>query len=118
MRTLAELLASHCQPLDRHAALSATQVAAQLAVVPDWQAVDGTIRRTYRFADYFETIAFVNALAYMVHREDHHPDLLVGYDRCEVRFATHSAGGVSDNDFICAAKAEAIFAQRCGGAPA
>jgi len=118
MRTLTELLASHCQPLDRHAALSATQVAAQLAVVPDWQAVDGTIRRTYRFADYFETIAFVNALAYMVHREDHHPDLLVGYDRCEVRFATHSAGGVSDNDFICAAKADAIFAQRYGGAPA
>lgn len=118
MRTLAALLSSHCRPLDRHAALSASQVAAQLAVLPEWSAADGTIRRTYRFADYFDTIAFVNALAFMVHREDHHPDLVVGYDRCEVRFATHSVDGVSDNDFICAAKADAIFAQRYGGAAA
>jgi 4a-hydroxytetrahydrobiopterin dehydratase len=51
----------------------------------------------------------------MVHREDHHPDLVVGYNRCEIRFSTHSAAGVTENDFICAAKADAIF-DHCYGA--
>ena len=54
----------------------------------------------------------MNALAWIVHAEDHHPNLAVGYNRCEVRFSTHSAGGITDNDFICAAKADAIYAQR------
>ena len=54
----------------------------------------------------------------MVHGEDHHPDLRVGHDRCEVRFSTHSVGGISENDFICAAKADAIFERRCGSAAA
>ncbi len=117
MRPLAELLALHCRPLEGHAAMNAGQIAAQLAVLPQWRLADGTIGRSYRFAGYFETIAFVNALAWMVHREDHHPELTVGYDRCEVRFSTHSAGGISVNDFICAARADAIFAGRRGSAP-
>jgi 4a-hydroxytetrahydrobiopterin dehydratase len=88
------------------------EVAAQLSVLPEWKLVDGAIARTFRFPNYHETIAFVNALAWVVHGEDHHPDLAVGYDRCEVRFSTHSVGGISENDFICAAKADAIHAQR------
>jgi 4a-hydroxytetrahydrobiopterin dehydratase len=116
MRTAAELLAARCRALEGQAAMDRDEVAAQLAALPQWQLADGVISRTFRFADYFETIAFVNALAWMVHREDHHPDLLVGYNRCEVRFSTHSVGGISDNDFICAAKADAIFAHRCGSA--
>ena len=72
----------------------------------------GAITRSFRFADYRATIAFVNALAWVVHAEDHHPELVVGYDRCEVRFVTHSVGGVTGNDFICAAKADALYAQR------
>ena len=118
MRTAAELLAAHCRPLQGPTAMSAGEVGAQLAALPHWHLADGAICRTFRFADYFETIAFVNALAWMVHREDHHPDLHVGYDRCEVRFSTHSVGGISENDFICAAKADAIFEQRYGGAAA
>jgi len=117
MRSAAELLAAHCRPPAGHAAMSVGQVAEQLAVLPDWRLLDGAIARCYRFTDYYDTIAFVNALAWMVHREDHHPDLIVGYDRCVVRFSTHSVGGISDNDFVCAAKADAIFAQH-DGAPA
>jgi 4a-hydroxytetrahydrobiopterin dehydratase len=98
--------------------LSASEVAAQLSVLPGWQVVHGAIARSFRFSNYHETIAFVNALAWVVHAEDHHPDLAVGYDRCEVRFGTHSVGGISDNDFICAAKADAIYAQRASSASA
>jgi 4a-hydroxytetrahydrobiopterin dehydratase len=118
MRTAAELLAAHCQPLDEQAAMTTEQVEAQLAALPQWRLVDGAISRRYRFGDYFETMAFVNALAWMVHREDHHPELRIGYQQCEVSFSTHSAGGISDNDFICAAKADAIFTQRYGSATA
>ena len=109
-----ELLRSHSRPLEGHAAMTPVQVQAQLAALPEWTQADGAIGREFRFADYFETIAFVNALAFMVHREDHHPDLQVGYNRCGVRFNTHSVSGISLNDFICAAKADAIFEQRSG----
>lgn len=112
MLTRAELLARDCRRLEGHCALSAAAVTRQLAALPDWQCVDGSLVRAFRFAGYYETLAFVNALAFMVHREDHHPDLVVGYNRCEVRFNTHSVGGISENDFICAAKADAIFTQQ------
>jgi 4a-hydroxytetrahydrobiopterin dehydratase len=110
MHTRAELLSMSCRPLEGEAAIGAAAVQAQLAAVPDWALREGSLVREYRFADYYETIAFVNALAWVVHREDHHPDLLVGYNRCEVRFNTHSVGGISLNDFICAAKADALAA--------
>jgi 4a-hydroxytetrahydrobiopterin dehydratase len=115
MRTVADLLATRCRPVDGQPPMSAEQVTRQLAALAQWRLVDGAIGRTFRFADYFETIAFVNALAWMVHAEDHHPDLRVGYDRCEVRYSTHSVGGISENDFVCAAKADAIYAQRDSG---
>lgn len=70
---------------------------------------DGTeIVRELRFANYYETMAFVNAGAWISHRENHHPDLEVGYNRCRVRYSTHAIGGLSDNDFICAAKMDAL----------
>jgi 4a-hydroxytetrahydrobiopterin dehydratase len=83
----------------------------QLKVLPDWSLAvqDPAITRSYRFSNYYETIAFVNALAYVMHREDHHPDLQVSYNRCIVKFNTHSAGGITQNDFICAAKCDAVF---------
>lgn len=115
MLTRADLLARHCRPLTQ-GAMDEAQVREQLAALPDWSLRDGAIARTYAFADYHDTIAFVSALAWMIHAEDHHPELRVGYDRCEVRFNTHSVGGVTDNDFICAAKADAIFARQFGGA--
>ncbi|MFN9030807.1 MAG: 4a-hydroxytetrahydrobiopterin dehydratase [Betaproteobacteria bacterium] len=114
MLTRAQLLARTSRALEGHAAMTEAQVQAQLAAVPDWALVNGALERSYRFANYHETIAFVNALAFVVHREDHHPDLAVSYNRCTVRFNTHSVGGISENDFICAAKADALHAQHFG----
>jgi 4a-hydroxytetrahydrobiopterin dehydratase len=115
MRSLADLLQLHCRHLDG-AAMADADIAAQLAVLPAWQFESGALARTFRFGNYYETLAFVNALAFMIHREDHHPDLLVSYNRCSVRFNTHSVGGISENDFICAAKTDAVFAQQFGTA--
>ena len=82
-----------------------------LAELEGWStSADGkSILRTLRFKNYYETMAFVNALAFIAHREDHHPDLLVSYNSVEVRFATHAIGGLSENDFICAAKVDALL---------
>jgi len=66
------------------------------------------LRKTFRFANYYETIAFVNAIAWVAHRQDHHPDLSVHYNRISVTWSTHDAGGVTLNDCICAAKIEQI----------
>jgi 4a-hydroxytetrahydrobiopterin dehydratase len=104
----------HCRPLKgTEHRLPAATVTRALATLPDWQLVEGgqALSRTFRFADYYRTLAFVNALAFVAHREDHHPDLGVHYDRCVVRYSTHDCGGVTDNDLICAAKAERLYAE-------
>lgn len=74
-----------------------------------WQQSGNLIGKTYRFKNYYQTIAFVNAIAWMAHREDHHPNLAVAYDSCRVEYSTHAINGLSENDFICAAKADALF---------
>ena len=78
---------------------------------PDWRLVeDGkALRRDLKFADFWRTMSFVNALAHVANTEDHHPDLEIGYNYCRIRFSTHAVGGLSDNDFICAAKADALL---------
>ena len=111
-----ELLTRHCRPLDASAALRGAPLTTRMQALPQWTIAHDTITRTYNFADYFQTIAFVNALAFMVHREDHHPDLTVTKNRCTVSFSTHSASGITENDLICAAKADAIFDQHYAGA--
>ena len=94
-------------------ALDPRELATLLAQVPEWQLEGARIVRSFAFADYRETIAFVNALAEMVHIENHHPDLTVRYRHCIVAYTTHSAGhAVSLNDIICAAKADAIYEER------
>ena len=91
-------------------ALTAIEIEANLAQHPGWQLHAGALEKTYRFANYHETMAFVNAVAFIAHAQDHHPDLSVHYDRCVVRYSTHDVGGLSENDFICAAKADALAA--------
>ncbi len=102
---------AHCEPRrgPEHR-IDADQATARLADLPDWTLVEdgAAITRTFRFADYYRTLAFVNALAYVAHEQDHHPDLSVHYDRCVVRYSTHDVGGLSENDFICATKADAL----------
>ena len=96
-------------------ALSATEIVTQLSKLNGeqplgWRLIDGALEKTYTFKNYHETIGFVNALAFIANAEDHHPDLAVSYGRCTVRFNTHSVGGISVNDFICAAKVDALVA--------
>lgn len=74
-----------------------------------WRLDAGALVKRFRFRDYCETIAFVNLSAWLSHREDHHPELVVGYDECRVAYLTHSIGGLSENDFICAAKLDALL---------
>ncbi|WP_455222899.1 4a-hydroxytetrahydrobiopterin dehydratase [Kaarinaea lacus] len=80
----------------------------------DWsvQQQPPELQRSLRFKNYYHTMAFVNALAWVAHQEDHHPDLEVSYNRCVVHFSTHSIGGISENDFICAAKLDALLANQ------
>lgn len=89
--------------------MNAGEVAKHLAQAPGWAWVDGAIQKRYDFTDFHRTMAFVNAVAWVAHAEDHHPDLAVSYNRCTVRFNTHSVGGISVNDFICAAKVDALL---------
>ena len=107
---MSTLATRRCLPLEGHPAMTAADIAAHLSQAPGWALVDGAIQKRYDFADYHRTMAFVNALAWIAHTEDHHPDLLVSYNRCTVRFNTHSVGGISINDFICAAKLDALSA--------
>lgn len=81
-----------------------------LSALEHWQVESGALVRGFRFRDHYETIAFVNLVAWLSHREDHHPELLVGYNECRVAYHTHSIGGLSENDFICAAKLDALHA--------
>jgi 4a-hydroxytetrahydrobiopterin dehydratase len=91
--------------------LSAEDAQRLLDALPGWALVENgeAMGKTFKFKDYYRTMAFVNALAFVAHRENHHPDLGVHYDRVEVRYSTHDVGGLSENDFICAAKIEQLF---------
>ena len=95
-------------------ACSATEVVTHLSKLEGWKLTgDGAnvaVEKTFHFADYFETIAFVNAVALVAHKQDHHPDLQVHYNRCMVRFNTHDVGGISASDFDCAAQVDALLA--------
>ncbi|HWW22004.1 MAG TPA: 4a-hydroxytetrahydrobiopterin dehydratase [Steroidobacteraceae bacterium] len=102
----------HCQPCEgKVAAYTTAQAGAALTqLAPGWQLIeDGrAIKREFKFRDFFRTMSFVNALAHIANIEDHHPDLELGYNYCRVRFSTHALGGLSDNDFICAAKIDRL----------
>lgn len=93
--------------------LSEARVRELLPDVPGWELAEQgrALIKTFTFPDYYRTMAFVNALAYMAHREDHHPDLGVHYNRCVVRYSTHDVDGLSENDFICAAKTERLIGE-------
>ena len=106
---MSNLLHQRCTAVASGTPMSDAAVHDHLAQVSGWHFNGGAIEKTYSFKNYHETIAFVNALAWICHTEDHHPELAVSYSRCVVRFNTHSAGGITINDFICAAKADALI---------
>jgi len=90
--------------------LTDEELRAHLATLPGWSFADNRISKSYSFDDFHRTMAFVNAVAWVAHRQDHHPDLTVGYNRCGVTYTTHDAGGVTLNDCICAARVERLTA--------
>ena len=108
-----DLKSKHCTPCEGGIApLSATEIERLLADLKGW-AVDGkSLLKTYPFSNYYETLAFVNATAWISHHENHHPDLEVGYKHCRVRYFTHAIDGLSENDFICAARIDALLPAR------
>lgn len=111
MSDLIPLARARCLPLkgSEHK-LNPARIAELLPQVPEWELVENghALARTFAFDNYYRTMAFVNALAFIAHEQDHHPDLSVHYNRAVVRYSTHDVGGLSENDFICAAKADAL----------
>jgi 4a-hydroxytetrahydrobiopterin dehydratase len=105
---LLALAAMRCRP--NAPRLGADELEGHVGVLSGWQATSTGLLRSFRFADYGATLAFVNAVAWIAAREDHHPELAVAYGTCQVTWSTHSAGGITLNDAICAAKVERLFA--------
>lgn len=105
-----DLTARRCKPCEGGSApLAAAQAQELLGQLKGWIIENGSLVKLYPFSNYYQTMAFVNALAWVSHREDHHPDLRVAYNSCRVEYVTHAIGGLSENDFICAAKCDALF---------
>lgn len=94
------------------AALSADEQQLLMSQLQGWgidsSAPGGVLCKTFTLADFHRTMAFVNAVAYIAHEQDHHPDMAVSYKHCTLRWSTHSVGGLSINDFICAARVDAL----------
>lgn len=108
MGFVCDLSNKHCKPCEGGIpALTQTEIDALM--IPGWQQAGQTIAKVFTFKDYYQVIAFVNAVAWMTHREDHHPDLAVTFNSCRVEYSTHAIGGLSENDFVCAAKVDALF---------
>ena len=104
---MSELATQHCK--SDVTKLSAEAIEDSLSEIsPEWvfNPETQTISRTFKFKNYYETMAFVNVVATIAHQKDHHPDMNVGYNTCQVTYSTHSVDGLSDNDFICAAKVD------------
>ena len=105
-----ELATRKCKPCEGGVAPFTPDEAKQLLKnLKGWSVEHGKLAKVFPFQNYYQTMAFVNALAWISHREDHHPHLGVGYNKCRVEYSTHAIGGLSENDFICAAKCDALF---------
>jgi 4a-hydroxytetrahydrobiopterin dehydratase len=105
-----DLAKSKCKPCEGGVSpLNIDEIGKLLKQLQGWEHTGGVIAKTYTFKNYYQTLAFVNAAAWISHRDDHHPDIAVGYNQCRVSYVTHAINGLSENDFICAAKLDALF---------
>lgn len=110
MTKLINLASQRCKPCEAGSSpLTQSKIDSLMSQLDNWQQYDHLISKTYRFKDYYQTIAFVNAIAWMSHHEDHHPELTVSYNSCRVEYTNHAIYGLSENDFICAAKMDELF---------
>ena len=107
---ICDLSSKHCKPCEgRTSPLAEESVENLLRSLQGWEHEKGSIVKSFEFKNYYQTMAFVNAVAWIAHSEDHHPELEVSYRFCRVRYSTHAVGGLSDNDFICAAKVDGLI---------
>lgn len=112
MSEVCDLTDRHCEPCEGGVApMSREQAEALLADVPGWSISENgrMISRRFEFPGFFRTMSFINAMAWVVNNEGHHPDFSAGYNYCEVGFTTHAIDGLSENDFICAARLNALL---------
>lgn len=110
MSDICDLSNMKCKPCEGGMQpLPQDEICKLLMQLDEWVQQDLIIGKTFVFKNYYQTIAFVNAVAWLSHREDHHPNLSVGYNRCKVEYFTHAVNGLSENDFICAAKVNQLF---------
>lgn len=108
--SLCDIAERRCQPCEGGtAALDPATAESLLLSLPGWTLSEQQIEKTFNFKNHYETMAFVNAIAWVSHRENHHPELRVGYKDCWVSYSTHAIGGLSENDLICAAKLERLL---------
>jgi 4a-hydroxytetrahydrobiopterin dehydratase len=111
MGFVCDLTNKNCKPCEGGVPpLTQPEIDELMKQLEGWEQHEQAIAKTYQFKNYYQTIAFVNAVAWMTHREDHHPDLKVTFNGCTVEYSTHAIQGLSENDFICAAKVDALFA--------
>ncbi len=108
--TAPDLARQKCKPCEGGVTpLKTQEIENLLKQLSGWEYTNGVIAKIYQFKNYYQALAFVNATAWISHREDHHPDITVGYNQCRVAYSTHAIGGLSENDFICAAKLDQLF---------
>ncbi|KAA9133341.1 4a-hydroxytetrahydrobiopterin dehydratase [Marinihelvus fidelis] len=110
--TVCNLEDRHCAPCEGGVdAFDEATARQMLADVPGWDIADSgkALVRRFEFKGFYRTMAFINAMAWIANRENHHPDFSAGYNYCDVTFTTHAIGGLSENDFICAAKVSALI---------
>ena len=106
---ITELTSKSCKPCEGGMpAMTSEEIDAMMPQIEDWAFVDGHIERTFDFNNYYQTISFVNAVAWVANAEGHHPNLEVDFRQCKVKFWTHAIDGMSENDFICAAKIDQL----------
>lgn len=109
--TLQDLLRDTCQAHGKAVALQDEAIQELIRLCAGWELKpeSNSIQRNFKFKNYYETISFVNAVAWIANQQDHHPDMNVSYNQCTVTYSTHSVGGLSRNDFICAARINKLF---------
>jgi 4a-hydroxytetrahydrobiopterin dehydratase len=106
-----KLLNGECRIVsEKEGAMNLSQIETLRRLTPKWQfcANDNVLSRVFHFDSYANTIAFVNSVAHIAERQDHHPDLFVTYNRCKIYYKTHTVNGVTENEFICAAQIDAL----------
>jgi 4a-hydroxytetrahydrobiopterin dehydratase len=104
------LIRKKCKPCEGGMApMTQAQIGHMLKGLAGWKYDNGLVQKTFKFSNYQETMAFINAAAWISHREDHHPDITFGYNQATVAYMTHAIKGISENDFICAAKIDSLF---------